>query len=84
MELVDEFFRADASFCRIDLYGSAVRIRRTHVDHVLPDEAKKSHVDIGLNVFDEVPQVYVAVGVGEGTRDQKLWQRSLLFCVGPL
>ena len=28
--------------------------------------------------------MYVAVGVGEGTRDQKLWQRSLLFCVGPL
>ena len=61
-----------------------MRIRRAHVDHVFSDEAKKSHVDIGLNVFHEVAQVYVAVGVGEGARYQKLWQRSLLFCVGSL
>jgi hypothetical protein len=47
-----------------------MRVVRAHVRHVMPAQTLKTYPDIRLNVFDEMPDVDVAVGIGQGTGDE--------------
>ena len=46
--------------------GRAVRIVGTHKMHLVPLHALKTHPSVGLDVFHDVANVEVAVGVGQG------------------
>jgi hypothetical protein len=47
-----------------------VRVVGTQIDRPLAAKLLESHEDIGLDVLDEVPEVDVAVGVGERRGDE--------------
>jgi hypothetical protein len=47
-----------------------MRVVRAHVRHVVSAQTLKTHPDIRLNVFDEMPDVNMAVGIGQGTGDE--------------
>lgn len=49
-------------------------IRRADIENVLTDELEKPHVDISLNIFDEVSDMNVTVGIRQRARDQNSLQ----------
>ena len=52
--------------------GRAVRVVRPHKVHRVALHALEPHPDVGLDVFHDVADVEVAVGVGEGGGDEEL------------
>ena len=52
--------------------GRAVGVVRTHKIDRVALHALEPHPDVGLDVFHDVADVEVAVGVGEGGRNEEL------------
>ena len=48
----------------------AVRVVGTHVDAAVADQLLEPHPDVGLDVLEQIPDVDVAVGVGQGGSDE--------------
>jgi hypothetical protein len=44
----------------------------TNIDAAIPAESLEANPNVGLNVFDQVPDMDRSVGVGQGTSDQYL------------
>ena len=56
--------------------GCTVRVVRTHEVHRMALHALEPHPDVGLDVFHDVADVEIAVGVGQGGGDEKLARSS--------
>ena len=50
--------------------GRAVGVVRTNEVHLVALHTLKSHPDIGLDVFHDVPDMELAIGVGKGGGDE--------------
>ena len=50
----------------------AVRVVGTHVDAAVAAQLLKAHPDIGLDVLDQMAEVDVPIGVGQGGGDEDL------------
>ena len=66
----DQFPLRRALGPRPDHDRGAVRVVGAEIDAALPAEFLKPDEDIGLDVLDQVPEVDVTVGVGQGRRDE--------------
>lgn len=62
----DEFCFSDARLPGTDHHGRAVRIVRANVNAAVADQVLKSHPNIRLDVFNQMAEVDIAVGVGQG------------------
>jgi hypothetical protein len=63
VELLDQLLWRDASLSSVYFYRRAVRVRGAHVNHVLFEQLEESDVNVRLNVFNQVADMDVAVGV---------------------
>ena len=68
--LANYFVFAAAFFTSPEHDCGAVSVVGTHINTVVPTEFLKADPDIGLDIFDQVPQMDGAVGVGQGTGDE--------------
>ena len=66
-----KLLRRDARFFGSDHDGRAVRIVRAHKMHLVALHALHAHPDIGLDVFHDVTNVKIAIGVGQGGGNEK-------------
>ena len=65
----DQFFGRDAFGARAHHDRRAVRVVRADIDAGVAAHLLEAHPEIGLDVFDEMPEVDVAVGVRQGRGD---------------
>src|SRR5271157_1131384 len=65
MKSRDERFRRDALVPGADHHRRAVGVVRAHVPALVAAHLLEPHPEVGLEVFHEMPQVDVAVGVGK-------------------
>ncbi len=61
VELVHQLSRRDAPFGSIDLNRGTMSVRRAYIDHIIAQKAAESDVNVCLDVFYEMPDVYVAI-----------------------
>ena len=66
----DQRFFAPAFLTGTNHDGRAVRVVRADVDAAMASQLLEADPDVGLDVLDQMPQVNVAVGVGEGRGDK--------------
>jgi len=66
-----ELLRGDARLLCRDHDGRAMRVVGPDEMHLVPVHALHPHPDVGLDVFHDVANVEVAVGVGQGSGDKK-------------
>ncbi len=52
--------------------GRAVRVVGAEVKAAMPTQFLEAHPDVGLDVFDQVAEMDVAIGIGERGGDQDL------------
>ncbi len=70
LHLGDQLLLADALLPGADHDRRAVRVVGADVDAPLPAELLEADPDVGLEVLDQVADVDVAVGVGQGGGDE--------------
>ena len=69
---VNQGLRAQALFFGPQHDWRAVGVIGADIDHCMALHALKPDPDVSLDVFDQVPKVNGAVGVGQGRGDQNL------------
>ncbi len=83
----DQLFLAAALLPGTDHDGRAVRVVGTDVDASMPAQLLKPDPDVGLDVLDQMADMDVPVGVGQGGGDQNpAWaggESSILFAFLP-
>ena len=67
---VNERLRADAFLLRTQHDGRAVGVVGANVVAFVAAHALEAHPDIRLNVFDQMPEVNIAVGIRQGAGDE--------------
>ena len=77
----DQCLRRDAFLLRTQHDRGAVRVVRAHVVNLVSRHAHRPHPDVGLDVFEHVPEMDRAVRVGQGVGYEDLarlhpWQVS--------
>ena len=70
LHLGDQRLFADALLPGADHDRRAVRVVGADVDAAVADELLEAHPNVGLDVLDQVADVDVAVGVGQGGGDE--------------
>jgi hypothetical protein len=71
LHIRNELFLAPAFLPCPDHDGRAVRVVGAHVAALVAAELLKADPDIRLDVFDQVPDVNVPVGIGQGRGDKQ-------------
>jgi hypothetical protein len=66
----DKLLRCEAGFFSGNHDGRAVRVIGTHEVHCVALHALVAHPNIGLDVLHHVPDVEVAIGIGQGGGDK--------------
>ena len=66
---VNQLLRCQSLFLRAQHYRRAVRIVRTDVVDFVALQAHEAHPDIGLDVLNEVADVDLTIGIGQGGGD---------------
>ena len=72
LHLADNLFLGNALLPSADHDGGAVGVVGTDEDAPPPTESLEPHPNVGLQVLDEVSDVNMAVGVGQGAGDEDL------------
>ena len=60
----------------------AMSVVGAELDGPMAPQFLKPHEEVGLDVFDEVPQMDVTIGVGQGGRDKKSSEGWLVHTAG--
>jgi hypothetical protein len=68
--LGDQLFFASAFLTGANHDCRSVRVVGTHENAPVPHQFLEPHPDVGLDVFDQVPDMNVPVGVGQGRGDE--------------
>lgn len=71
-DLVYKLLRRNAELIGFQHDRRAVSIVGAYVDTLMSALLLKTHPDIGLNIFNEVPKVNGAVGIGKCARHENL------------
>ena len=66
---VDQLFRRQSLFLRAQHHWRAVRVVRADVVDFVALQAHEAHPDVGLDVLNEVADVDLTIGIGQGGGD---------------
>jgi hypothetical protein len=72
-----KLLRGDASFFGCNHDGRAVRIVGTHKMDLVALHALRTNPNVCLDVFHDVTDVEIAIGIGQSGRDKKLSRGSI-------